>query len=254
MATNVPPNASLFAHYAASAQYLGEPVLLSAPDGVSGEPVAAVFDPTEGLLTFTPPAPFAPGAFTIQWPALHGLAAAAAGLGATVNFTVGTVDDVTPPVFDGVTGVTWDLERRDNDCTKSIEDRMVFELTLAPADDDGGRDGLTLIVFQTAGSGGGPDAGPSQVLLSAMPPFGETAEIKLPVSDATGHVCFAALARDLTGKVSNGGSHSVCVETTAPPFFRGCDVADTRGGRAAALVGLAASLALVAGRRRARGR
>jgi hypothetical protein len=250
MATNVPPNGSLFAHYAASAQYLDEDVVLTPMGGVD-EAVKVIFDPTEGLLTFTPPEPLAPGAYALQWPSLHGLDAAAAGLGATVHFTVGTTDDVTPPVFDGVTGVTWDLERQNNDCTKSIEDRMVFELALAPADDDGGRDGLTLVVFQTAGLGGGPDAGAPQVLLAAMPAAGKTAEIKLPVGDATGHVCFAAIARDLTGKVSNGGSHSVCVETTAPPFFRGCAVAGGRGDGAATLVGVASGLALVRGRRRA---
>ena len=256
MATDVPPNASLTAHYDASAQYLGEDVVLTPPGGVD-EVVPSTFDATEGLLTFTPTAPLTPGAYTLAWPGLRGLNAAAKGLGATVHFTVGTADDVAPPSFDGVTGVTWDLERESNDCTKSLEDRMVFELALAPADDDGGRDGLTLVIFQSAGSGVAVDAGaaPVPVQTMAMPAPGKTAEVKLTVGEATGHVCFAALARDLTGKTSNGGSHTVCVETTAPPFFRGCAVADagTRADRAAALLVLASSLAL-ASRRRRRGR
>jgi hypothetical protein len=252
-ATDVPPNASLTAHYDPSAEYLGEDVVLTPMGGVD-EAVGATFDDTQGLLTYAPPEPLAPGAYVITWPALRGLNAAALGTEAVVHFTVGTTDDTTPPVFDGLTGVTWDLERKNNSCTDSIEDRLVFELSLAPASDDGGRDGLRLVIFQTSGSGVDVDAGSVPVQTMAMPAVGKTAEVKLPVSDATGHVCFAAIARDLTGKISNGGSHAACVDTIAPPFFRGCAVAAnaTRGDRGVGLVLLAASLALARRRRRAR--
>ena len=250
--TGVPPNASLFAHYDASAEYANEDVVLT-PDGGVDEVVKVTWDATQGLLEFAPDAPFPPGKYTLVWPTLRGLNTAAPGLGATVHFTVGAVDDVAPPEFDGLAGVTWDLERRNNDCTGSLENRLVFTLALAQADDDGGRDGLTLVVFQSSGSGVEVDAGSVPVLTMAMPAAGKPAVVKLPVSDATGHVCFAALARDLTGKISGGGSHTVCVETTAPPFFRGCAVAAggaSRGAGGAAGTLAFASLLLVGARRR----
>jgi hypothetical protein len=250
-AVDVPPNASLLAHYDVSAEYLGEDVVLVPPGGVD-EVVKVVFDATQGLLTFTPPELLAPGPYTLRWPALRGLNAAAPGRGGSVTFTVGTVPDTAAPTFEGLTGIRWDLERRKNDCTNSLENRMVFDLDLAPADDDGGRDGLTLVVFQTAGAS--VDGGSVPVLTRAMPAVGTGVQVKLPVGDATGHVCFAALARDLTGKASNGGSHEVCIQTTAPPFFRGCSLAPA-GGHADHRAGLTgAALILMIGLARARGR
>jgi hypothetical protein len=44
----------------------------------------------------------------------------------------------------------------------------------------------------------------------------------MAVNSAVGRICFAALVRDLTGKISNGGDTEVCVRTTRPPFFNGC--------------------------------
>jgi hypothetical protein len=246
-ATNVPPNASLFAHYDSTAEYLGEDVVLTPPGG--GEEVVKVaFDPAQGLLTWAPSQALAPGDYTLRWPALRGLNAASAGRGATVKFTVGAQPDVAAPVFEGLTKVTWDLERRKNSCTDSLENRMVFDLELAPADDDGGSDGLTLVVFQTAG--GSVDGGSVPVLSRAMPAAGKPAQVKLTVAEATGHVCFAALARDLTGQTSNGGSQEVCVETTAPPFFRGCAAAPTGGGPGSLALILAAILTTLAARSR----
>ena len=248
-AADVPPNASLFAHYDASAEYGGEDVVLTPPEGVA-EVVKVTWDGTQGLLTFAPEAPLAPGSYTLAWPSLRGLNSAALGKGAVVHFTVATTDDVTPPDFAGLTGVTWDLERETNDCTDSLENRFVFTLALAPADDDGGRDGLTLVVFQSSGSG--VDGASIPVLSTAMPAAGTGVTVKLAVGDATGHVCFAALARDLTGKVSSSGAQTVCVDTTAPPFFRGCAVAPTRAGRAGPLSFAALALAFARARRRAR--
>jgi MYXO-CTERM domain-containing protein len=249
MAQGVPPNAALTAHYEPSAEYLGEDVILT-PEGLGDEVVKATWDQSQGLLTFAPPQPLAPGSYTLRWPSLRGLSTAAPGRGATVRFTVRDAPDEADPVFDGLTGASWDLERRENDCTDALENRMVFDLALGPAEDDGGRDGLTVVVFQTAG--GSTDGGSVPVLSAALPPAGKALQVKLPVGEATGHVCFAAFVRDLTGKTSAGGAASVCVETTAPPFFRGCAVAmpGPRAGVAAAvaLVGLA----LLARRRRRR--
>jgi len=253
-ASDVPPNASLFAHYSPETEYGNEDVVLTPPGGgdeafAANDPAQAVkWDGTEGLLTFTPPAPLAPGAYAIVWPSLRGLNTASPSLPATVHFTVGTVDDTAPPDFAGLTGVTWDLERQNNDCTNSLENRLVFTLSLAPADDDGGRANLTLVVFQSSGSG--VDGGPVPVSTMAMPAAGKTVTVKLSVGEATGHVCFAAIARDLTGKVSQSGSQTVCVDTTAPPFFRGCAIgADGGSGAAAVAFGM---LALALARRRTR--
>jgi hypothetical protein len=262
---NVAPNASLFAHYDASAEYGDENVLLTpmggADEGFAASdllhPDAVKWDGTQGLLRFTPPDRLPAGSYTITWPALRGLNTASPSLPATVPFTVGTTDDVAPPDFEGLTGVTWDLERKNNDCTNSLENRLAFTLSLAPADDDGGRDGLTLVVFQSSGSG--VDGGSVPVLSMPMPDAGQTVTVKLSVGEATGHVCFAALARDLTGKVSSSGAQTVCVDTTAPPFFRGCALVPAGGraahgasdGTSAALVAVLVALA-VARRRRPR--
>jgi hypothetical protein len=237
-AQGVPPNAALSAHYDASAEYLGEDVILTPPGG-GDEAVKVTFDSTQGLLTFKPPQDLAPGDYKLVWPSLRGLNSAAPGRGATITFTVGTERDLLPPVFDGLTAVRWDLERQHNDCTDAFEDRMVFDFDLAPASDDGGRAGLTLVLFQTAG--GAVDGGSVPVLTRAMPAANAHVQVKLTVPDATGHVCFAALARDMTDQTSNGGSQEVCVETTAPPFFRSCAVAPSgRGASSAALFALLA--------------
>jgi hypothetical protein len=249
----VPQNASLFAHYEPSADYGNEDVVLT-PAGGTPEVVKVTWDGTQGLLTFAPDSPLPAGSYTIEWPALRGLNTSAQGKGAIVHFTVGDVDDLAPPDFAGLTGVTWDLERETNDCTDSLENRLVFTLSLAPAGDDGGRAGLTLVVFQTAGSGATLDGGSVPVLSTAMPRAGDTVVVKLPVSDATGHVCFAAIARDLTGKISNSGATTVCAETTAPPFFRGCAAAPPRGRDGAAPVLVVLAALMWAAQRRARSR
>jgi hypothetical protein len=123
--------------------------------------------------------------------------------------------------------VAWDLERERNNCTDDLEDRFVFDLDLGPAADDGGRESLALMVFQTAG----PQVqGPVQVLyrpLSTGP-----ARIRLPVTAAVGHVCFSAQVRDLAGRVSASAQRELCVETTAPPFFHGCAIGGRGDGKA----------------------
>jgi hypothetical protein len=263
----IPANASVFAHYASTAEYVNEDVTLDTPEGTSEiftgvsvdpmHPSPVSFDATQGLLTFAPAGALPAGKYTLHWPSLRGLNVAAPGRTKTVTFTVAATTDDSPPTFEGLTAVRWDLERQTNDCTNGLENRFVFDLDLAPADDASGRDGLTLIVFQTAGALS--DGGSVPVLETAMPPVGKGVTVKLPVADATGQVCFAALARDLTGKTSNGGSHAVCIHTTAPPFFRGCALAPPGDARSTALGGaglaVVAALTALARRRRApRGR
>jgi hypothetical protein len=244
-ATGVPLNATLGAHYMASADYLGEVVVLVHPDGRMQE-FKARFDPTEGLLSVMPTEPLvAGGAYVIRWPALRGLNAATPGHGDEAHFTAGTADDVASPTFAGVTGLRWDLERVQNDCTEELEERYVFDIALGDAADDGGRDGLTLLLFQTSGSGAMGMTVP--VSTRAIPAAGATAQVKLPTRNSVGHVCFAALVRDTTNRVSQSGATEACVDTVAPPFFRGCSIgAGSTSGGGTTTFGLVAVLSVLA--------
>ena len=246
-AMGVPLNAKLGAHYMASADYLGEVVVLVHPDRPEPQMLKASFDPTEGLLSITPTEPLVPGgAYVVRWPALRGLNAATPGHGGEAHFTAGTADDTASPTFAGVTGVQWDLERVQNDCTEELEERYVFDIALGDAADDGGRDGLTLLLFQTSGSGAMGMTVP--VSTRAIPAAGATAQVKLPTRNSVGHVCFAALVRDTTNRVSQSGAAEACVDTVAPPFFRGCNVAGSSSGATSAfgVVALFSVLALLA--------
>jgi hypothetical protein len=144
--------------------------------------------------------------------------------------------------------VSWNVSRETDSCTNDIDERYVFDLGLGAATDDGGRDSLTLLVFQTAG----PDIDASAatpVLVERIPPEGQGVTITTTVQ--VGHVCFAALVRDLTLKVSTSGA-PVCVDTVSPPFFYSCDVSpgpQSTSAACAALIALA--IAAVASRRRA---
>lgn len=212
-ATGVPTDATLMAGYATSAVYAGEEVLLI-PDMGDPRPLPVNFDRAERLLTVKPPEGLTPGAtYSVRWPALRGVEAATPGIGREVRFTAGASSDVEPPRFDGVGPIQWEVLRERNPCNDEIEDRFAFDLELGAASDDGGRGGLALRVFLRA------NASPEQVLLRALPEG--TARLELPISVATGPICFSAQVQDLTGKTSDARSES-CLETTAPPFFRGC--------------------------------
>ena len=52
------------------------------------------------------------------------------------------------------TGLSWDLERKTNDCIDELVERFVFDVDLGAASDDGGTSGLTLMLFQTRGAPG----------------------------------------------------------------------------------------------------
>jgi len=253
-ATGVPLNAALGAHYAASAEYLGEAVVLVHPD-MSTESLGANWDPTEQFLSVTPGAPLEPGgSYTIMWPALRGLNAAAPGVGGMATFTAGTTDDVSPPTFAGVQGVTWDLERASDDCVDGLVERFLFDIDLGVASDDGGTSGLTLLLYQTDG----PQVMGTPVPLPgrAWPQDSKTdahVQVRLATDVAVGEICFAGIVRDSIGQFSQNNNVKACVHTTAPPFFNGCSVAGSGRGASS----LFASLALLAAamrRRRPRAR
>jgi hypothetical protein len=255
-ATGVPLNATLGAHYATSAEYVDEPVVLVHPDG-SKESLAASWDPTEQFVSATPGAPLEPGGkYTIQWPALRGLNAAAPGMGGMATFIAGTADDLSPPTFAGVRGVTWDLERAQDDCVDGLVERFVFDIALGVASDDGGTSGLTLLLYQTEGPQvmGEPTplpgrAWPQDPATAAAPHL----QVRLATGAAVGEICFAGIVRDSVGQFSQNNNVKACVQTTAPPFFNGCAVAGSgRGENAGGLLASLAALALVARRRKQR--
>jgi hypothetical protein len=249
-ATGVPLNARLGAHYAAAAEYLGEDVVLVHPDS-SEEILAATWDATEQFLTVTPTAPLlANSQYEIRWPPLRGLNAAAPGLGGDAKFMTGAGDDLAPPSFVGVTGLTWDLERVTDECTDEQVERFVFDLSLGAASDDGGTTGLTLMLYQTKGPhvGDTPTPIPARAWPQDGTQAGKQAQVRLATDVAVGEICFAGIVRDTTGAVSSSGDVEACVHTTDPPFFRGCSVA--RGGvRGGDLLASAALVALLLRRR-----
>ena len=253
-AMDVPTNAILFARYASIAQYQSEPVELEQV-GVATSTVPATFDDTSGLLQIVPPNGLVAGAsYVVHWPALRGLDTATLGSTFDLNFTAGSAVDVVAPTFAGIASMSWDVSRDSDSCTNSVEQRYVFSLALAPAADDGGRDSLTLLVFQTSGPAleGGT---PAQALVERIPPTGQSAQVATTIGSGVGHICFTAIVRDLTLKTSPSGP-PVCVDTVAPPFFYGCGVLTGRRARGGFGVALGvAVLGLAArARRRSRGR
>ena len=112
---------------------------------------------------------------------------------------------------------------------------MIFDLQLGAANDDGGRDGLTLLLFQTAG----PlitDA-PNRVHARALPENPEElVRVSLTTSEAVGRVCFAGILRDMTDKVSNGSDENLCQRHGAPIFPGLRAVAGRRAARPAGAV------------------
>jgi hypothetical protein len=228
-ATDVPVNARLSARYAATAEYVNEEIALEHL-GFATEAPRATFDSSEGFLSFQPSEPLVAGdSYVVRWPALRGLTTAGTGKSAEVKFTAGSITDVEPPVFGGVRALSWDVERVDDDCTDSLEDRFVFDLSLDDATDDGGRGMLTLLVFQS--KGGSATTSPAPVLAQRFSNSGSRVQVQRSIDSAAGNVCFAALARDSSGRVSNSAAREVCVATVKPPFFYGCSVAGANGQR-----------------------
>jgi len=251
-AVAVPPNATLAAHYTSAADYLGEEVVLVRPD-MSEQVLPAMWDATEQRLSATPPLPLEPGTiYEVRWPALRGLNAAAPGVGDSARFTTGTTFDVGQPTFTGLVGLSWDVERVNDECVDELVERFVFDIDLGAAQDDGGTNGLTLMLFQTSG----PTVMdmPKPIPARAWPTDGKRAQVKLSTGDAVGEICFAGIVRDTTGQLSQSGDVEVCLRTTAPPFFRGCSVAGARGGDGWALASLALAAILLRRRPRTRTR
>jgi hypothetical protein len=78
-----------------------------------------------------------------------------------------------------------------------------------------------LTVFQTSGPDLSAGAAPQPVHTQLMPED-DRVRVSRAVDDSVGHICFAAIVRDLTGRVSSSGNEEVCTDTVQPPFFYGC--------------------------------
>jgi hypothetical protein len=248
-ALGVPSNATLAAHYGAPAEYDGEPVTLTASNGAV-VPLDIGHDEAEGLLRATPRQPLVAGSYTIVWPALRG-PATGSGRSKEVDFSVTAALDLTPPAFDGLRSVTWDLAREKDPCTDALEDRYVFDFELGTASDDAGSSHLAVLVFETEHPRSGPSTPPKQIGIYALPDDGV---LHVPRSARrSGKSCFAAVTRDLVGFVSAGGSEEVCAETIEPPWFEGCSVTRGRSGAGAGVVGILGLGWVVRRRRGSRG-
>jgi hypothetical protein len=216
-------------------------VLVHPPPDKIEQALTATWDSTEQLLSVTPTDLLEAGKYyEIRWPALRGLNAAAPGVGGTAGFTTALTSDTEAPSFPGVTGLSWDLVREQDDCVDELTERFVFDIDLGEATDDGGADGLTLLLFQTSGPQIDRMAMPMPMPLPGRAWPGPHTQVRLIKEDAVGEICFAAIVRDTTGQISQSGDVTACVHTTDPPFFRGCAVA----GEGARQDGLAAAMAL----------
>jgi MYXO-CTERM domain-containing protein len=223
-AVDVPTNASLYARYSINADYLGETITLS-HDGTD-EDLTGSWDAAELLLSVTPT--LQPNTeYTITWPKLRGVNSANLGRNKVVTFTVGDQPDTLPPIFDGLSSVDFDVDREKDECTDNLEDRYTFDFQLGHAEDDGGRDSLLFLLFQTKGPFVTPGV-PKPVLAQRLPKPGSTLRLTETIADGAGDVCFQGLVRDLTGKASAGGSKELCLHTEEPPFFNGCSTAPGR--------------------------
>jgi hypothetical protein len=227
LATDVPTNAKLFARYDRRAEYTGETVLFG-PAGEEPTSFEAFFNENEGLLEVAPPEGLVSGRkYRVEWPELRGISTASRGRGAIVEFTAGEAPDTRPPRFAGVEGVSWSLDRDRDDCTDRADERLLFEIDLASPSDDGTRESLMLVVFQTAGPDIDEATAATPVLVRAMPEKNRV-RVRLPLDETVGRVCFAAIVRDLAGFASASGSVEECTTTEAPPFFHGCSIRGPR--------------------------
>ncbi|HVU00753.1 MAG TPA: hypothetical protein VHE30_03345 [Polyangiaceae bacterium] len=254
-ARTVPRNATLVAKYDATAEYIADdesdtvtiqhenddptgivPYYLTVDDTTGAVTRVDGLD-SEGIATLHP-GDLVPGdRYTVKWPGLRGIGTASRGRGATVSFTVAAQEDTAAPQFEGLTHVEWDVQREHDDCTDSVEERFRFDLTVGTATDDSDTRLLTTVVYQSHGGDADKRGEPVPVALAPYPgPFGKVTVIQ-SIDASEGHVCFAALVRDLslvddrTPRVSGGADREVCTHATPPPFFYGCTVGRPAGGK-----------------------
>jgi hypothetical protein len=228
-AREVPLDVPLFGLYDPRAEYLDEDITLDGPNAEEWV-LGGQYESAEGLLRLDLPEELeAETRYAVEWPGLRGLGTATVGRGLSVDFRTGAGRDERAPEFDGVTAVDWWLERQRDECTDSQTERFVFDLSLSQAHDDGGEESLALVVFQTVGA----ESGEAEPVSVTRYGGDDHVILRRALKDGGGTVCFAALVRDLAGRISDSGSVEHCVETQQPPFFEGCRLGAGRSRGAA---------------------
>ena len=245
-ATDVPLEPLFFrARYAPTAVYRDEPVTLAREGGAPQE-IGAAFEGTESTLGASPEEPLVPGAsYVLRWPALADADETIVGAGREIAFTTGPGSAATAPTFAGIESVAWDAEKARDDCVGSSIERYVFELRVGEWADEGGPGTLEALVFLSDSPATDPSEGPELVGLAPLRERSDTIEVRLPRDESIGHVCFSAVARDVTGFFSAPTGES-CVQTDHPPFFGGCSA----GERGASPMAIPILLALISISRR----
>lgn len=244
----VAPNAKLHARYKSNAEYTGEDITVTDMASGAEQVLTGDWNSAETLLSVTPK--LEPGqSYSVEWPRLRGINSANLGRGKSITFAVGASLDQETPQFTGLKALEWDVDRERDDCTDNLEERYVFDFDLGAASDDGGRESLMIAVFQTQGPHIKSSA-PEPISVQRLPAAGKPLRLTRTINDGEGDVCFAAVTRDLTGKVSASGAQEVCTTTVAPPFFNGCTTSQSRRGSGLSL--FAVLLAAAAWSRRGR--
>jgi hypothetical protein len=122
------------------------------------------------------------------------------------RFTTALTGDTEAPSFPGVVGLSWDLVREQDDCVDELTERFVFDIELGDAIDDGGPDGLTLLLFQTSG----PEIDKMPMPLPGRAWPGTHTQVSRATEEAVGEICFGAIVRERPAR-SASGNVTACV-------------------------------------------
>lgn len=246
-AVSIPTNTPLLATYELGAVHNGEQVVVTRLGGQRDVLAATFSGALRTLSARLPSGTFEPNSqYSVEWPALSTADdEPRTGQGAFVTFTVGAGPDTSSPGFDGLTAVRWDFEREYDSCSDTESERYVFDLRLSKPDFTAGVDLLTILAFQTKGptlkrsEAGQPVPEP---IFTGRYSGSDWIQVKRPIADGAGRVCFSAIVQAPSGSVSGGADREVCTETARPPFFDGC-----RLGRAGSAPGTGYALLLLVG-------
>lgn len=215
-ANEVPVNVVLHADFPASQEPGGRPtwrVLDSHSrevDGVEGwDDLSATFTPATELEPRSP----------------YYVRVSVAATGQYLNFEFNTGDDRdrSGPSFGGLSDLDWSHQTDEwlfDNCHISSGEGIVFNLTFPEASDDGPREELCYMVYQTSG----PGVSGSTLRARVRYPDDDLT-LMLPAGDGEGDICFRVEARDLIGRV-DGNRREQCVEAVVGAIFDdACSVA-----------------------------
>ena len=227
-AVSIPTNTPLLATYELGAIHNGEQVVVTRQGG-QPELLAATFSSALRTLSASLPSDtFEPNSeYSVEWPALSTADGQRTGQGALVRFTVGSGPNMSTPSFAGLRAVRWGFEREYDSCSDTESERYIFDLRLSEPNYSGGVELLTVLAFQTEGptlERSGTGQAIPEPIFTGRYTGSEWIQVKRPVADGVGRVCFSAILQAPSGSVSGGADREVCTETVRPPFFDGCQL------------------------------